>query len=66
MVFFLEFAFALFTVNLIVTTLYAFFSRSINQEINQLTRIFALCGTPDNELTEKIISEEVSRRLDGD
>jgi hypothetical protein len=25
-----------------------------------LTRNFALCGTPDNELTEKIISEEVS------
>lgn len=29
------------------------------KEINQLTQIFALCGKPDNELTEKITSEEV-------
>lgn len=36
---------------------------NLSQEINQLTKIFALCGTPDNELTEKIISEEVLSAL---
>lgn len=33
---------------------------AIVKEIDQLTRNFALCGTPDNELTEKITSEEVN------